>query len=391
MDRITTVSNGELERRWKLVRDHLEAEDIDALVAFSNEDHLGGTTTWLTDAPVTYRRCVIFHRAEPMTVVEHGMMGSVRSTRGEDPRYRGVDEVYATAEFQSVHYTQGYEAEIAAEVLNKRRYRRVALAGTAAMTYGFVTTLRGRLAGNTDVADATDFIDRCMAIKSPEEQELIRAVAAMQDEVFRRVCAKVKPGMRDFEITALAQYEGRLLGADRGILLGSSGPQGTFVPFAPNVMQGRTVGPGDCFSLLIENNGLSGYYTELARVISFGRASQHLVEAVEKTKEAQAETKKQFKPGARCADIFRDFNRYNRAHGLPEEKRIYAHGQGYNLVERPLIRDDETMVLEEGMNLAIHPAIASPAVFATTCDNYILGPDGVGESLHKTPSKVYEV
>jgi len=34
-----------------------------------------------------------------------------------------------------------------------------------------------------------------------------------------------------------------------------------------------------------------------------------------------------------------------RSRGLPAELRLYAHGQGYDLVERPLIRADETMNL----------------------------------------------
>jgi hypothetical protein len=40
-----------------------------------------------------------------------------------------------------------------------------------------------------------------------------------------------------------------------------------------------------------------------------------------------------------------------RAHGRELEQRLHAHGQGYDYVERPLIRDDETMRLEAGMNI----------------------------------------
>ena len=44
-----------------------------------------------------------------------------------------------------------------------------------------------------------------------------------------------------------------------------------------------------------------------------------------------------------------------RARSLPPELRLYCHGQGYDLVERPLIRADETLTLEAGMNIAVHP------------------------------------
>jgi Xaa-Pro aminopeptidase len=78
-----------------------------------------------------------------------------------------------------------------------------------------------------------------------------------------------------------------------------------------------------------------------------------------------------------------------RGHG--EEKRLYAHGQGYDLVERPLIRADETMTLEAGMNLAVHPGFESPSLFAVICDNYIVGEDGPGECLHRTAKQVFEL
>jgi Xaa-Pro aminopeptidase len=80
-----------------------------------------------------------------------------------------------------------------------------------------------------------------------------------------------------------------------------------------------------------------------------------------------------------------------QARKLPPEKRLYAHGQGYDLVERPLIRADETMALEAGMNLAVHPGYQSNSLFAVICDNYLVTEAGVSECLHKTEKKVFEV
>lgn len=48
---------------------------------------------------------------------------------------------------------------------------------------------------------------------------------------------------------------------------------------------------------------------------------------------------------------------YMRQNGLPEESRVHCHGQGYNNVERPLIRGDETMAIAETMNIGYHPGI----------------------------------
>jgi Xaa-Pro aminopeptidase len=77
--------------------------------------------------------------------------------------------------------------------------------------------------------------------------------------------------------------------------------------------------------------------------------------------------------------------------GLPPELRLYAHGQGYNMVERPLIRSDETMAIEAGMNLAVHPGFETPSIFAVICDNYLVEDDGPSACLHATPKRIFEV
>jgi Xaa-Pro aminopeptidase len=80
-----------------------------------------------------------------------------------------------------------------------------------------------------------------------------------------------------------------------------------------------------------------------------------------------------------------------RKRGLPPELRLYSHGQGYDMVERPLIRRDETMALAAGMNLAVHPGYETPEIFAVICDNYLIGADGPGACLHRTEKKIFEL
>ena len=43
----------------------------------------------------------------------------------------------------------------------------------------------------------------------------------------------------------------------------------TTAAFQARSMQGRTLAPGDVYSLLVENNGAGGYYTELSRIFIF--------------------------------------------------------------------------------------------------------------------------
>src|SRR5271166_821986 len=259
------------------------------------------------------------------------------------------------------------------------------------MPHKFVLRIERELEGRASFVDATELVDRIKAIKSEEEQDLIRKCAQMQDEAFKRVVEKIRPGMTDNDIAALAQYEGRLLGSEQGLFLGSSAPLGQAPRFVDRHLQARRIKPGEHFTLLIENNGPGGFYTEMARTIVLGKASNELIDGFEAMKEAQAHTLRLLKPGASCAEVAQRHDDYMRARGLPVELRLYAHGQGYDLVERPLLRTDETMTIEEDMNLAVHPGYETASIFAVICDNYFIGSSGPGACLHTTPKQVFEL
>ncbi len=389
---LNPISDAELQRRWAALREAMAQRAVSALVVQSNNDWLGGYAKWLTDHPATngYPKSVIFHADDFMTVIDMGPRGGRRRLGGNDEVHRGVGEIVTTPAFTSVAYTDEYQAELVAAELTRRGCRTVGIAGGGAMPHKFVTRIERELSHAT-LVDLTEELDRLKAIKSPEEIAAIRAAAAMQDEIFARLLHKVKPGMRDTDITALAQYEGRLLGSEQGLFLGTSAPLGQRSGFADRYQQGRTLEPGDHFTILIENNGPGGFYTELARTMVFGNASQELRDGFDAMKAAQDYTLSLIKPGAACRDIAAAHDDYMRAHGFPAELRLYCHGQGYDLVERPLVRADETMALAEGMNLAVHPGYETDSIFAVVCDNYLVEAAGPSECLHKTEKKVFEL
>jgi len=111
---------------------------------------------------------------------------------------------------------------------------------------------------------------------------------------------------------------------------------------------------------------------------------------LEFTLEAQRLTLDLLKPGTACPEVWNTFNQFMRDNGREEETRLYCHGQGYDLVERPLVRHDEPMIIEKGMNMVCHPGHMTSNIFSWICDNYIIGGNGPGESIHKLPQKIYQ-
>ena len=143
--------------------------------------------------------------------------------------------------------------------------------------------------------------------------------------------------------------------------------------------------PGDVSMMLTETNGPGGQYTELGRTCVLGKAPQELSDEFALLLEARNFTLSMLKPGASCKDIWDSHNRFLREHRRPEEQRLYCHGQGYDLVERPLVRFDEPMPIRKNMNIACHPNWLSPRFFNSITDNYLVGDRGVSEHIHKFP------
>jgi Xaa-Pro aminopeptidase len=381
------LPTAELERRWAATRSAMKAAGIDALVLQSSEDFMGGYVRWFTDQPavMAYPRTVIFPREGLMTTCDVGGFGEQRQSDGTNPNERGIGRRVFTPSFNgAVDYTGRYDAELVAAEIRKNGWRTVGLVCPNGMYHGLVAGLEQGLKG-VELVNATDLVDAIKAIKSPEEQRWIRATATMQDGVMAKVMEHVKPGMKEFELAAFAQYQAQLGGSEQGIFLCCSAP-GKVAPFQYRYQQSRTFEKGDVVTLLAEHNGAGGFYTELCRSFVLGRASAELKDALDANVAAQQYTLSLLKPGADCAEVFAKHNDWMRSHGEPEEKRIHCHGQGYEMVERPLIRQDETMKLREGMHMAVHPRGG-----VTLIDNYFIGPDGPGECLHKTPKKIFEL
>ena len=151
--------------------------------------------------------------------------------------------------------------------------------------------------------------------------------------------------------------------------------------------QNRVIREGDQFSILIEVNGPGGFYTEIGRTFSMGKPSQVLQDAFGTAVEAQALSQKMMKPGVKPKELWDANNAFLEKRGYNRETRLYAHGRGTTLVERPAIRDDEPMTIQAGMNITIHPFAISKDVWAPVTDNYLVTENGDCVWIHTFPEK----
>jgi Xaa-Pro aminopeptidase len=389
-----SVSQAELSRRWAAARSIMREAGLDALVMQNSNDWLGGYVRWFTGAPANnaYPRSVVFPAEGLMSTVGQGPFGAVTDLDGSNALAYGVGRQLFTPSYVSAAYTTEYDADLALSELRRLGCRSVGLVSPASMYYGFCRKIETDLAAaQVRLSDVTGQIDAIKALKSEEERGLIRQTAAMQDAVLAKVREFVRPGLKEFEVAAYAQYTGQQLGSEQGIFIGSSAPAGQPAMFRPRSQQGRELRAGDTLTLLIENNGAGGFFTELSRPIVLGKASQEQQDTWAVLLEAQQFTLGLLRPAASCGDIFETYNAYLRQKKMPEERRLHCHGQGYDMVERPLVRHDETMSIAAGMCIVVHPGVKTARQFMTIVDDYLIGPDGPGECLHRSPKTIIEL
>ncbi|MBI2714298.1 MAG: aminopeptidase P family protein [Rhizobiales bacterium] len=388
------IATAELERRWKAIRAAMEERRIDVLVMQNNNDFMGGYVKYFTDVPAThgYPGTVIFPRDDRMTVIIQSKFGDDQQVPPKGDWYRrGVGRILGAPYFVSAHYTLAYDAGLAEQAMAPYAGGTIGLVGRGTLPISFVESLRSGKLSSCTFVDATDMVDQIKVIKSEEEIGHIHRTAIMQDAAMQAAMKAVAPGKREIEIAAVAEHYVLDHGGEQGLFLCCSHAPGEPTYWGNRHLQNRMLRPGDMFTLLIESNGPGGFYTEISRTCVLGKATQDMKDEFAMLLEARRFTLEQLKPGASCKNIWDAYNAFLRKHGRPEEARLYCHGQGYDLVERPLVRRDEPMGIKANMNITCHPTFISKGIFNTVCDNYLIGDHGVIERLHKLPETLIEL
>jgi Xaa-Pro aminopeptidase len=387
------ISTQELERRWSAIRSVMSEQGVDVLLMQNNNDFMGGYVKYFTDLPALngYATTVVFPKDDDMTVITHAPFGTDRKLDpSSETVMRGVKRVLGHPYFANSPYTLAPEVELAKAALEGFAGGTIGIVGPSTLPYPLIDGLkRGRLS-NFAFLDVSDMVDHIKAVKSPEELAQTRKTARIQDGAIEAAFAAIKPGMKEIEVAAIAQEYCVSRGSEQGIYLTCSYKPGEPVRQAGRYFQNRILREGDLFTLLVETNGPGGFFTEIGRTCILGKAPADIKEEHDFIIAARQYTLDRLRPGKSCKDVFDSYNEFLKANKKAIESRVHCHGQGYDMVERPLVRNDEPMILRENMNIACHPNYVTDRVFATFCDNYFIQKNGV-ERIHSFAETLIEI
>lgn len=376
----------EMERRYAEIRKAMKEKGIDILIAQNDNQYLGGYVRYFLGIPAVcgYPVTVLFPADDEMTTIFHG--GPPDRPGPPEWAVHKVKDRVQFPYFRTVHYTNAWDAAETVKRIKARNDKKVGIVGLGAMQAAYYIYIRENLPG-VEIVEASDLVDRIKAVKSEDELVFVRRAVETQDMVMAAVPTMLRPGRYEYEVRNDVIHMLADFGSEEQLIRIGSSPIGTLAPQMHNLYQHRKIEWGDQFGLMIEPNGPGGYYGECARTWVLGEPPQDLLKAWDDSVAAQKFAASLCKPDAKPADIIKKYNDYVVSKGYPPEQRVFAHGQGYDLVERPMIRPEEYMELKAGMILAIHPLIVTANAWAFCCDDFLITESG-GVRLHKIPQDI---
>lgn len=383
------MSDREMERRWSTIQTYMQENGVDVLIAQNDNQYLGGYVRYLTDMAV--------EQGYPISVLfpAKGKMTTITSSSPSNPLppewfMRGIETRLGAPYFRTFNYTDLYDAKLMEQYIVDHNCKVVGLIAPSLLNSKMVNYLAEQLP-NVEFVDVTNAIDEIKAVKSEDEIVAIKRAVLMHDQVLQAMPAIIRPNMYEYEVRAEINKMLINKGSEQNLVMMGSATGGTRTPHLHSFYQNKKIEDGDDIIVMIEANGGGGYYAEIVRTFCIGhQPSEELKEAWKISKDMQDFTVDLMKPGADCGEMLHKVNEKLGTYGLPPETRLFAHGQGYDLVERPAFFKGESMKLKENMFFAVHPQVIKDKAMGMCCDQFLITDNGATR-VEITPQEIFVI
>ena len=214
-----------------------------------------------------------------------------------------------------------------------------------------------------DTEAATEIMLAARKIKTRDEIECLRMVAAICEAGFQAITERAKPGKRESDVWGDAVRELWRHGAMAQGGYVTSGPN-TWPKHQANTTD-RMIRPNDLVYADFYNIGFLGYRSCYYRTFSMGEPTQAQKDAYEKARDDLYDVLERIEPGATTDEICKGFpdeegehmDWYDADEFWEMTTNHWAHGLGLQLYEPPLIwrglSPDHPIEIEAGMTMAV--------------------------------------
>jgi len=378
---------GEMQRRWKVTLEAMAKEGIDCLVLGQAEGICPGASIYLTDMlPYNYPAYFLFSK-DGIGFFGLGPFGGKLAVP-----YDFVTENITVPSIPGTSYAAKWFPEEMTKVIKKFGYKKIGWCGMYNIPAGIYKYLTENLA-NVEFCDFSDTMDHIKAVKSPYELKLWGDCVKLHDNLMAAVPAIMQSGRTERDFCRRLRNIADDMGCTQmNIMVGAHPTRPRQLPYGAQgrhgAGQGRMMEKGDYVQLLIEVAAAENVWAECGRVFAIGTdVSPIMQKALADQIKVQDYVAQLSVPGAKASDVFLKMNEMLNSMGYRSEKRFCVHGQGYEIVDRPMWVAEETMVLQENMFFASHPSADNDQVLFNNCDNYVVEKGG-SRRLSKTPREI---
>lgn len=384
-------SLAERDRRWERVRQAMEREQLDVIVApphTGHHDHFSANARYLTGlGGFSLEVGAVFPLDGKVTAVT---VPDVSPTH-----WRGRQDWVEDVRSQGREFGDCIANRL--RELN-RHHGRVGIAGLAHIARfpdGLIShTMYEKVAAacpDSDIVDATLLLEHVRSVKSEEEIGFLRQGVALAEAAIEVMARDARPG-----VPQCAVY-GRMIGAmlERGgeiptMIMWNVGPPG-WAGQGPLPSQ-RKLAAGDVLSAEVEGRW-AGYVGQVTTMAHLGKLSAEQREMEEIALQALARCWDALKPGATLGDLARLTQ--EAAKGTRYGGRLIMHGRGLG-DDAPLFTpssgNDTDWELEENQVFMVKPQISTEGrrLSVTLGDSVVCTPSGA-RRLGSRPVKIIEI
>jgi Xaa-Pro aminopeptidase len=345
------VPRAEFERRLAAVRERLDADGFDGLLAFGSSETPGAVSYLTGFAPIfEITFCLVTHDSCDLVI--------------NPTEYATLDNV-TWLEPDHVHRTREQIATVARLL---RPLGRVAIAGW----WSFPSPVHAILSDASDKLslEPASVLDELRRIKSEVEIELIRAAAAAADAGTMTFAEGAVPGVTELELAQAIERSLRETGTSRlsfPVVLGSGvrSLDMTVLPGSKRIDAGEMV-------LLDCSARVAGYCADMARGLVVGEMTEQQERLLRTAILMYREALTLLRPGRDAREAHRRAVEVARDRGY-EYVHETGHSIGTDIHEPPLIDEaPEPILLETNMVVAIEPGLYVEGIGGARFENTIL-------------------
>jgi len=376
VEAVTDVQAGaapaeEAERRYRLIREAMEADELDAvLVAGSEYTGFEGAVTYLSGFVIVHRYAYVLlpREGEPAIVFPR------------EARYVGE---HGTTWIGDQVFVDRPGDWIADRVRGKR-------VGVYGLDYVMTVRDHAALDGAAELAGWDVAFDLARAVKSELELESVRESVRINTEGFWVFLDSFEPGKSEREILAPCEEYFVSQGCGRWTMdMVLDGPGGAALPEF-KIAGTRPVETADMLLPSLEIAGPGGHWVEVSRAICAGEPSDETKRMLEAYEEYYASAPDALRAGTTAREAHRAVAKGFVDRGF-HLGHVTGHSIGMTMIEFPKIGEADETVLESGMVLSMHPhAISVDGGACLYMQDTWLVTDGGGVPLAGLEMKIYD-